>query len=165
MAAKRYKLVVGIFGHPSDAVFAIRALKQSGIMANSLSVVAKQKAVMDRIHKDAGIGEIEVGAGNMGLFGTIKGIAAALDLLPDRAVAAGPAARKLAGAELSEAEGDGLSISLMGIGIPKEDAEQYARHADKEHVMVMVVLDNDNPGSDRVDAVFSRYHALPLGEE
>ena len=44
-------------------------------------------------------------------------------MLTDTAVAAGPAARKLAGAELDKDNpDDGLAVSLIGMGIPEKDA-------------------------------------------
>ncbi|MNF07151.1 hypothetical protein D3C80_2072690 [compost metagenome] len=80
-------------------------------------------------------------------------------MLPDTAVAAGPAARKLAGADL---EGDGLTVSLISIGIPQEDAEVYARHAAKEHIIVIVTLEEEQ-NQQAVSTLFDQHHAIPLG--
>jgi hypothetical protein len=156
------KLVVGIFGHRSDASLAIEAVQESGIKAKKISVVTKQKNAVELISHDTGIGKPEAGLGNEGLFGTFKGLAVGLDMLSDTAVTAGPAARKLAGAELDMDTGaDGLTVSLMGLGIPDEDAERYAKHADKEHIIVIVALEEgEQPGP--VSSLFNEHHAIPL---
>lgn len=90
-------LVLGIFGHRSDAVLAIEELKKNGIKAKHISAVTKQKNTLEIISKDAAIGDVETGQGNNGLYGTARGLGVGLDMVADSAVAAGPAARKLAG--------------------------------------------------------------------
>lgn len=153
------KLVVGIFGHRSDASLAIEALKETGIHKKQISAVTKQKNTLEVLSKDTGIGETASGAGNEGLFGTARGLGVGLDMVDDTAVAAGPAARKLAGADL---EADGLLISLISTGIPEADAEQYVRHANLEHIIVLVTLEEDDDQSP-IHAIFEQHHAIPLG--
>ncbi|AIQ70063.1 general stress protein [Paenibacillus graminis] len=152
-------LVMGIFGHPGDASLAIEAAKEQGIKPKQISVVTKQKNTLNVISHDTGIGRTESGEGNEGLFGTAKALGVGLEMLPDTAVAAGPAARKLAGAEL---DGDGLAVSLISIGIPQEDAEVYARHAAKEHIIVIVTLEEEQ-NQQAVSTLFEQHHAIPLG--
>ncbi|WP_157793955.1 general stress protein [Paenibacillus donghaensis] len=155
------KLEIGIFGHRSDAALAIQDLQTHGIRAKQISIFTKQKTIVEQISKDTGIGKAQTGLGNEGLFGTAKGLAAGLNLLPDSAVAAGPAARKLAGGELGEEpDADGLQISLMGIGIPGADAEAYARHADQEHIIVVVVLEEED--SRQVGEILARHYVIGL---
>jgi hypothetical protein len=151
-------LVMGIFGHRSDAVLAIRELQDNGIRTKYISAVTKQKNTLKIISHDTGIGAAQSGEGNEGLFGTARGIGVGLDLLADSAVAAGPAAHKLAGADI---ESDGLAVSLIGIGIPPEDAQRYARHADLEHIIVIVFL-SEADQRERVDSIFAKHHVLPL---
>ncbi|WP_405115145.1 general stress protein [Paenibacillus sp. FSL K6-1217] len=151
-------LVLGIFGHRSDAVLAIEELKENGIKAKHISAVTKQKNTLEIISQDAGIGDVETGQGNKGLFGTARGLGVGLDMVPDSAVAAGPAARKLAGADL---ETDGLAVSLIGMGIPQEDAEAYAQHADLEHIIVIVLLPEEEL-RESVQAIFAKYEVIPL---
>lgn len=152
-------LVLGIFGYRSDAALAIEELKDNGIKAKHISAFTKQKNTLEMISHDTGIGATEAGAGNGGLFGTARGLGVGLDMVSDTAVAAGPAAHKLAGADI---ETDGLVVSLIGIGVPQEDAEAYARHADLEHIIVIVFLpEEDQRGM--VDSVFARHDVLPLG--
>jgi len=156
------RLMIGIFGHAADATLAIEGLKESGIKAKHISVVTKQKNVVDQISHDTGIGKTDAGLGNSGIFGTARGLGIGLDMLPDTAVAAGPAARKLAGAELDseDSKADGMAVSFIGLGIPKEAAEAYASHADKEHIVVIVML--KDAGEERVNALFSEHHAISL---
>lgn len=151
-------LVLGVFGHRSDAILAIEDLKQGGITAKDISAVTKQKNTMEIISHDTGIGSTESGLGNEGLFGTARGLGVGLDMLSDSAVAAGPAARKLAGADT---ETDELAVSLIGIGIPQEDAVAYARHADLEHIIVIVYI-RDEEQSLRVRSIFDKHQAMPL---
>lgn len=151
-------LVLGIFGHRSDAALAISGLKEKGIPAKQISAVTKQKNTLEVITHDAGIGATETGAGNEGLFGTARALGVGLDMIGDTAVAAGPAARKLAGADI---ESDGLAVSLIGMGIPQEDAEAYARHADLEHIIVIVLL-KEGDSRENVEAVLAGHGALPL---
>lgn len=151
------KLVIGIFGHPSDAVLAIEDLKDNGIKAKHISALTKQKSILERISHDTGIGKMESGAGNAGLFGTAREVGVGLDLINDTAVSAGPAARKLAGADLEE---DGLAVSLIGIGIPEADALEYAEHAENERIIVIVDLEENQSG--QVSEIMERHHAIPL---
>lgn len=58
-------LVLGIFGHRSDAVLAIEELKKNGIKAKHISAVTKQKNTLEIISKDAAIGDVETGQGIM----------------------------------------------------------------------------------------------------
>lgn len=150
-------LVVGIFGHRSDATLAIEALRESGIKAKHISAVTKQKNTLAIISHDTGIGKTESGAGNEGLFGTARGIGVGLDMIDDTAVAAGPAARKLAGADL---EGDDLAVSLIGIGIPEKDAVQYAEHVLLEHIIVIVTTERDQ--RKQVSEILEQHHAISL---
>ncbi|MBW4081889.1 general stress protein [Paenibacillus sp. S150] len=152
-------LVLGIFEHRSDAALAIEDLRKGGIKAKQISAVTKQKNTLDMISHDTGIGRTESGAGNEGLFGTARGLGAGLDMVPETAVAAGPAASKLAGADLDI---DGLAVSLISMGIPQEDAESYARHADMEHIIVIVALEEERR-KEQISTLFEQHHAIPLG--
>ncbi|MEK5238731.1 hypothetical protein NST99_23845 [Paenibacillus sp. FSL L8-0470] len=151
-------LVVGIFGHRSDAILAIEAVLELGVKAKQISVVTKEKNTLEVISHDTGIGKPEAGEGNAGLFGTARGLGVGLDMLSDTAVAAGPAAKKLAGADLDI---DGLAVSLISIGIPKDDAEAYAKHADLEHIIVIVTLKDEEPRW-KINAIFEKHQAIPL---
>ncbi|OKP75524.1 hypothetical protein A3842_19735 [Paenibacillus sp. P3E] len=152
------KLVLGIFEHRSDVILAIEDVCAHGIKPKQVSAVTKQKNTLEIISHDTGIGRTEAGEGNGGLFGTAKGLGIGLDMLPDTAVAAGPAAHKLAGADLDR---DGLDVSLIGIGIPMEDVKLYARHADKEHIIVIVAL-KEEQSQQEVSSLFGLHHAIPL---
>lgn len=152
------RMVVGIFGHRSDASLAIEALKEIGIHKKQISAVTKQKNTLKNVSENTGIGNAETGAGNEGLFGTARGLGVGLDMIADSAVAAGPAAGKLAGAGL---EGDGLIVSLISSGIPEEDAQKYARHADMEHIIVMVTLEEEEDPT-KVNTIFEQHDAIPL---
>ncbi|WP_379161742.1 general stress protein [Paenibacillus sp. sgz5001063] len=152
------KLVLGIFEHQSDAILAIEDVCAHGIKSKQVSAVTKQKNTLEIISHDTGIGRTEAGEGNGGLFGTAVELGVGLDLVNDSAVAAGPAARKLAGADL---DGDGLDISLISIGIPMEDARLYAKHADKEHVIVIVALEEEQ-SQQEVSSLFEQHHSIPL---
>jgi hypothetical protein len=155
------QLVLGIFEHHADASLAIEDLKDSGIKAKNISVVTKQKHDVDLISQNAGIGKVKLGDGNSGLFGTARAVSVGLDMIPDTAVAAGPAASMLGGAELEESHSDvGLARQLMEIGIPKEDAEGYARHAERENIIVIVLMEEEN--SQQVSTLFNKHHAIPL---
>lgn len=152
-------LVVGIFGHRSDASLAIEAVQETGIKSKQISAVTKQKTTLQIVSQDTGIGKTEAGEGNGGLFGTARSLGVGLEMLPDTAVAAGPAARKLAGGDLDI---DGLKVSLMSLGIPGDDAEQYAKHADMEHIIVIVEIEEEKQRG-KISAVFEQHQAIPLG--
>ena len=155
-------LVFGVFGHATDAALAIEDLKELGIKAKNISVVTKQRLTVEQITHTAGIGKADVGIGNTGIFGTARGIGTGLGLIPEMAVAAGPAAHKLAGAVLNEEEieGEGLAVGLMGLGIPQEDAAIYAKHAALENIVVIVLLGEES--SSKVNEVFSKHDAIPI---
>lgn len=151
-------LVIGIFGHRSDALLAIEDLQEIGIKAKQISAVTKQKNTLEIISQDTDIGKTEVGEGNAGLFGTARSLGVGLEMLPDTAVAAGPAAKKLAGADLDI---DGLTVSLISIGIPEEDAEEYAKHADLEHIIVIVTIEEEGQRG-QISAIFEKHEVIPL---
>ena len=155
-------LVFGVFGHATDAALAIEDLKELGIKAKHISVVTRQKNTVEQITHTAGIGKADVGIGNSGIFGTARGIGTGLGLIPDMAVAAGPAAHKLAGAVLDAdtIEEEGLAVSLMGLGIPQEDAAIYAKHAALENIVVIVLL--ERIARSKVSEVFNAHDVIPL---
>lgn len=157
-------LVVGIFGHKTDASMAIQDLRGSGIRTKRISVLAKEKSTVSELSHGTGIAKPKEGPGSIGLFGTVKGIAIGLNMLPDTAVAAGPAAPRLAGAEFGNDPGeDGITVGLIGIGIPKEDAEAYEKHVDLGHVIVIVALEPEENGTaSELDKLFESHHAIPL---
>lgn len=150
------ELVVGVFGHRSDAILAIESLHRHGVKAGRISVVTRQKNDVKAISRDTGIGKPQSGIGNGGLFGTAREIGVGLNMIDDTAVAAGPAAQKLAGADM---ETDGLVVSLMSVGIPRADAERYARHAELEHIVVIVQADADDRGP--IIELLEAHHTLP----
>lgn len=155
-------LVVGIFGHRSDASLAIHDLEESGIRTKRISVLAKEKNVVDDISRYDRLGKSREGLASTGLFGTAKNIAIGLDMMPDTAVAAGPAAPKLAGAEFGEDPGeDGVILGLIGLGIPKEDAELYEKHVELGHVIVIAALEEAETA--KVSRLFERRQPVPLG--
>lgn len=155
------RLIMGIYEHVTDASLAIVDLKAGGIKEKDISVVTKHEKVVDRICQDTGIGKSDSGVGLGGLFGLGRRIGVGLDLLPDTAVAAGPAARKLAGAELDkDSLEDGLVVSLIGIGIPEQDAKGYARHANQEKIIVIVAIQNKE--EKEIITILNSHNVIPL---
>ncbi|MDQ0192484.1 hypothetical protein J2T20_000823 [Paenibacillus wynnii] len=69
----------------------------------------------------------------------------------------------MAGAEQDESniQGEGLAVSLMGLGIPKEDAVGYVKHAALEHIILIVAFNNKEK-SQQVNSLFNKHHAIPL---
>ncbi|WP_310550209.1 hypothetical protein [Paenibacillus glufosinatiresistens] len=158
------KLIIGIFGHRSDASLAIEELGEQGVKSARISMIAREKQEADIISQDTGLRKPQEGPGSEGLFGTARNLAIGLDLLPDTAVASGAAA-KAAGAEFGDDPGeDGLVVSLMSMGIPAEDAELYERHVDLKRILVLVLLQGEEAESDEkgVREILDRHEAIPL---
>ncbi|MNV61658.1 hypothetical protein D3C71_1541740 [compost metagenome] len=154
-------LVVGIFGHKSDASRTVQELKQHGIKAGRISVIAKDRSAVAEISRNGGLSKPREALGGRGLFGTAKDIAIGLNMLPETVVAVGPAAAKLSGAEFGDdpAE-DGLITGLVGIGIPEEDADACAKHVEKDRIILIAEVDREE--ADQVTGLFERHQPVPL---
>ncbi|MBY9081423.1 hypothetical protein KIH86_11990 [Paenibacillus sp. HN-1] len=154
-------LIIGIFSHKSDASLTVRELKHRGIGAGRISVIARDKGVVDEISRSQGLSKPREATGGRGLFGTARGLAIALNLLPETSVAAGPAAAKLGGAEFGDdpAE-DGIITGLVGIGIPRVDADAYAKHVEKDRIIVIAEVDREE--AEEVTGLFERHQPVPL---
>lgn len=155
------KLMAGLFGHESDASLAVEALKEAGVDTKRIAVVSKHKLAVNEIARENELGEAEEGLASEGLFGTAKALAAALDLEPERVSAAGGGAARLAGAWIGGAKGeDGVSVTLIGMGIPEEDAKRYAEQV--EHGRILVLAELKEREQSGAEAAFAQHGALPL---
>ena len=132
------KTVVGVFESVGDARAAVRRLRDAGVPADDISVVATEETGIDSrdvasdVAADAGIG-----AALGGIGGLLLGFTAILIPGVGPALAAGPLLAALGGAGVGALAG-GLIGALNDAGVPEEEARGYAESIRGGNVLVTV---------------------------
>jgi Heat induced stress protein YflT domain len=137
-------VAVGLFHGRDDAEDAINALKDAGISAEDVSVVARDRDTDGTLAEDTG-SEAGTGAATGALAGgVLGGVAGWLIGIGALAIpgvgpiiAAGPLAAALGGAALGAA-GGGLIGALTGAGVPEDEAKWYDERVRSGGILVSV---------------------------
>ncbi|WP_068616669.1 general stress protein [Paenibacillus tuaregi] len=153
------KLLIGIFSTTQDASIVIDELYKTGYSDKEVSVLSRKLKQMNKISESTGIGKPMTGNAGNSVFGMLKNMVANIEDDPKEVVAAGPAARKMAGTEIGKGTDDFI-VPLMSAGVPKEDAQQYEAHLLKGHVLVMVECEPHE--ADRVANIFKAHHVVEI---
>lgn len=134
-----HKVLVGIFETVNEANNVIIRLKEIGYSDDDITVLAKDKEMMDHLEGDAD--KVAAGAA---IGGTIGGIAAAIPALGLLAIpgigpilAAGPIAVILGGV-LAGGVAGGLIGAFVKMGINEEDAKKYEYQLEQGKIIVLV---------------------------
>ena len=130
MSSTGQRTVIGVFPSVEAAHEAVRRLRDAGIPADAISVVARD--VASDVAADAGIG-----AALGGIGGLLLGFTAILIPGIGPAVAGGPLLAALGGAGVGALAG-GLIGALSEAGVPDEDARAYAESIRRGNVLVTV---------------------------
>src|SRR5579859_3164447 len=136
--------VVGVFRDSEDARQAIEALKDDGFTGDSISILSPDKQATRDIAEDtgthAGTGAA-TGAVTGGILGGLGGWLVGIGALAIPGVgpfiAAGAFATALGGAALGAGIG-AIAGALMGMGVPKEEAEYYEGEVKSGRTLVAV---------------------------
>lgn len=154
------RTVLGIFDDKGHAENAINDLKTNGYNPKDISVIMKNRDEAERIHHDTGsnVGKGAVsGATAGGVIGGIAGLLIGIGAITIPGIGGlligGPIASALGitGATATTAEGiltgalaGGLLGALVGLGIPKEQAEVYARKVQEGAILLAVPVRNND---------------------
>lgn len=153
------QMILSVYRTRQDAALAINQLKEKGFDTKDVSVLGKNKKELSIISHDTGLKKPEAGIGNSGLFGEIKDMITSIELRSEIVWVIGPAAKKLAGAEIGT-EADGLVVGLIGLGIPEEDAQKYEDCLMDDHIIIMMVCERrDSRG---IRAILEEHHAVAI---
>ncbi|MWV45192.1 hypothetical protein GRF59_16325 [Paenibacillus sp. HJL G12] len=153
------QIVMCVYRNRQNPALAIKQLLDKGYDKKSISVLGKNKKELSIISQDTGLKKPESGIGNTGLFGEIKDMITSIELRSEIIWVIGPAASKLAGAEIGT-ETDGLVVGLIGIGIPEQDAQKYEDFLMEDHIILMVVCERRDSRSIR--AILEAHHAIAI---
>lgn len=136
--------VVAVFASHSGAIHGVEALRSEGFRPDQISILVPDPREVEGFGDEVGVRVIQAGSLGLaagGLLGGLAGWFAGLTglLIPGSGliVAAGPLASTLVGA-VGGASVGGFVGTLVGLGLPKHAAEQYA-HALREGQTLVVV--------------------------
>ncbi len=152
------RLVVSIFAGPYNAGQALTALREAGIEADQVSVVAKNTDTRSEIVEHTEMGEAQdkgadtiMGALTGSALGGALGLGALFIPGVGPIVAAGALATTFGGAAIGaivggqtgEAEergiaGAGLAATLIAHGLPESDAARYESHVHSNSILIAV---------------------------
>lgn len=147
--ADKDKVLVGIFETENEAIHVINQLKEAGYQEDEITVLAKDKEMMDYIEETTGADiETQRGGGKAGTGATIGavlgGVAAALPALGLLVIpgvgpflAAGPIAVILGGVIAGGVAG-GLIGALVKLGVNEEDARIFENDIEQGKILVLV---------------------------
>jgi len=165
------KTIVGMFDDLGEAHRAVDELANLGVGRREISVITQEPngrgtanpATENRGSRAAdGAG---VGAGTGAVVGGVAGILASLGLIAIPGIggllALGPIVALLSGAGIGAAAG-GIIGGLIGLGIPEEDAEEYAEGIRRGGTVVTARVDDNAAQS--ATAVFERHHAVDMNQ-
>ncbi|MCL4264532.1 MAG: hypothetical protein KJ069_15015 [Anaerolineae bacterium] len=161
--------VSALYDTQTDAVNAVRALTEGGIMRSDISMVASDAAgeyvryqgqtIPDDIPMDDTIGGAASGALLGGLGGLLIGLAAVAIPGVGPIVAAGPIAAALMGAGVGAATG-GIVGALIDLGIDEDHAGYYAEGVRRGGTLVTVHVEENRAGW--VTEVLDRYGPVDM---
>jgi uncharacterized protein (TIGR02271 family) len=155
MATQSHNTVIGVFQDHDKAREAVRALKAAGFSDDQIGVASSNSQGIHRASDAQGdesyVGEgaaagVATGAG----VGALWGLGIAAGLLPaiGPAIAGGTLAGILISSAVAGAAAAGLTGALIGMGIPKEEAEFYESEVKSGRTIVTV-----NAGTRRNEAL------------
>ncbi|MFS0871590.1 hypothetical protein [Paenibacillus xylanilyticus] len=137
------QLLVGLVRTENEAIVMLNKLREAGMEAEAMGVVAKEHLDLDLISEKAGLAKPLKGAGTDGAFGVFKGVLAALGKRMDQTISAGKVVRRLAGNEIG-GETDDLVLTLAEAGVAEEDAQYYEQWLLQDHLLVVVECGEDD---------------------
>lgn len=148
--------VVGVFHDREDAREAIEALKDAGFAADSISVLSPDAHTTERMaeetgtHAGSGAASGLVAGGVLGgLGGWLVGIGALAIPGVGPFIAAGAFATALGGAAIGAGVG-AIAGALVGMGVPKEEAEYYEGEVKSGRTLVTVRSDGRYDDAQRI---------------
>jgi Domain of unknown function (DUF2382)/Heat induced stress protein YflT len=154
--AARRSTVVGVFHERDDAREAIEALKDAGFAPDTISILSPDKQATQSMaeetgtHAGSGAATGAVAGGILGgLGGWLVGIGALAIPGVGPFIAAGAFATALGGAAIGAGVG-AIAGALVGMGVPKEEAEYYEGEVKSGRTLVTVRADGRYDEAQRI---------------
>ena len=155
-------LMVGVFETEADLHRTItRLAEETEIKAKDISLIGRDKKMMDNMSKEAGTKAPQTGPASSGIAGSLRHITSGLDVMAEPVTAAGPAALTAAGAGITGGKENSLAVSLTGYGIPKQDAIKYERHVEQDRMLLLLTCEREQ--QEKITAILSECGALNVG--
>jgi uncharacterized membrane protein len=137
--------VVGIFNERSQAERAVNEIREAGITDDKISIAAKEDQLRGEGNEDneGAMGRnVATGATTGGSLGGLTGLLAGAGALAIPGVgpilAAGPIAAGLSGAAAG-----GVAGSLVDLGVPNEQGQEYEEEIKRGGLLAVVEADNN----------------------
>ncbi|MEH7116654.1 general stress protein [Neobacillus vireti] len=150
------KHLVGVYDTENEVIEAVESLKRQGYATDDISVIGKNKDVVNDINDVTGTTTEKsamTGAATGGAVGGLLGLLAGVGALAipgiGPIVAAGPLAAAITGAAAGAGVG-GLAGVLIGLGIPKEEADHYEGLVNEGKFLVVVERRQNRVGEGRL---------------
>lgn len=158
------KTIVGLFDDRSEAHRVVRELLDDGFSREDISILAKDmKGHYADEASSARTGEATKGAGRGAAIGGLAGVLIGLGTVAvpgiGTAIAAGPLAKALAGAGVGAAAG-GVIGALTNVGLPQEQAGNYAEGVRRGGTLVLVDAPQDK--ADRAASIMDRHGVVNI---
>jgi uncharacterized protein (TIGR02271 family) len=164
------RTIVGLYDRFEDAQQVVRALTDTGIRRDKISLIANdaegkysrlvggKKGQKEDVSEGAAAGA-GVGAVLGGLGGLLVGLGALAIPGIGPVIAAGPIAAALAGAGIGAVTG-GVVGALVDLGIPDEDAEVYAEGVRRGGTLVVAQVEDQH--ADRAVDIMNQYNPVDV---
>ena len=165
------RTVVGLHDHFEDAQRVVQALHEAGFDRNKISLIASDSKGEYKRYLQGQAGEktediaegAATGAGIGAVLGGLGGVLVGLGALAIPGIgpvlAAGPIAAGLAGAGIGAAAG-GVIGGLVELGIPEEQANQYAEGVRRGGTLV--TLQTDDTRADQAVQIMNRFNPVDI---
>lgn len=137
--------VINVYENEQQAAEAIEEFKKEGYTTDEISVIANQANDLSKMSQEVKTSTMDgaiAGAatgGALGIAGALAGLPAVLVPGLGAILAAGPVLTMLGGALVGARSSEGgLLNSLMNIGLPEEDAQQYSNEVQEGKFLVIL---------------------------
>lgn len=158
--------VVGVFDDRRTASVVMRALRESDVSSETISVLTPQDVdATDLAEGHVIVEQAAVGAGTGAVLGGIGGLALGLAALAVPGIGpllvAGPLATALAGAGVGATAGGVIGV-ITGLGVPEPEAARYAEALRRGATLVTVTA--DEPLAAKAEAMMNHHGAIDIEE-
>lgn len=139
------KQVIGVYSTELEAAEIVESLKKEGYTTEEISVIAKHIETPDAVTqeikpstRDGAIAGAATG-GAIGMAGVLVGLSTVVIPGFGAVLAAGPILTTIGGAVIGAGtDAGGLKHALLELGVPDDDAEQFADDVQNGKVLVLV---------------------------
>lgn len=153
-------LMVGIFEAEADLYRLLEGLETIGFKKEEISMIGRNIELLKDLSDTTGTQKPKTGTASTGLLGSLRMVLSGFDVLTEPVGAVGPVTQRVAGAGIGSGEEDSLAISLMGLGIPEDDASMYEKQVEADRTLILLECDKEQ--QKRVAELFEETGALNI---